>query len=304
MSKTNLQIIPSNVCSSSSGFSRYLREINNIPSLTKEEEFVLAKNYIENSDIHAAHTLVSSHLKLVTKIAMRYKNYGLPITELVSEGNIGLMQAVKKYDPELGFRLSTYAMWWIKASIQEYVLKSWSLVKIGTTSAQKKLFFSLGKIKHRIINSYSRAINDSDYQEMAKELGVSTKEVATMDIRMSGPDISLNRLASRDDDSTEVIELLPETKPNQEVCLLQKQDMSNKQQILAEAMTILNPREVKIITARKLSDSPETLDSLSCEYNISKERIRQIENRAFEKLQNYVLSRVSKDGEFKELSAV
>jgi len=294
MSNENLPII-----SSSSGFSRYLREINSIPSLTKEEEFLLAKNYLENNDLEAAHKLVSSHLKLVAKIAMKYKNYGLPVTELVSEGNMGLMQAVKKYDPELGFRLSTYAMWWIKASIQEYVLKSWSLVKIGTTSAQKKLFFSLGKIKHRIVNSYARAINTQDYKEMAEELGVSEKEVAQMDMRMSGPDISLNRPASREDEGMEVMELLPEQKPNQEIALLKKQDMSNKKLILAQGMQVLNEREAKILTARKLSDSPETLDSLSIEYNISKERIRQIETRAFEKLQTYVLSRVSEDGQLK-----
>lgn len=296
MSNENLPII-----SSSSGFSRYLREINSIPSLTKEEEFLLAKNYLENNDLEAAHKLVSSHLKLVAKIAMKYKNYGLPVTELVSEGNMGLMQAVKKYDPELGFRLSTYAMWWIKASIQEYVLKSWSLVKIGTTSAQKKLFFSLGKIKHRIVNSYARAINAQDYKEMAEELGVSEKEVAQMDMRMSGPDISLNRPASREDDGMEVMELLPEQKPNQEIALLKKQDMSNKKLILAQGMQVLNEREAKILTARKLSDSPETLDSLSIEYNISKERIRQIETRAFEKLQTYVLSRVSEDGQLKAI---
>ena len=296
MSNENLPII-----SSSSGFSRYLREINSIPSLTKEEEFLLAKNYLENNDLEAAHKLVSSHLKLVAKIAMKYKNYGLPVTELVSEGNMGLMQAVKKYDPELGFRLSTYAMWWIKASIQEYVLKSWSLVKIGTTSAQKKLFFSLGKIKHRIVNSYARAINAQDYKEMAEELGVSEKEVAQMDMRMSGPDISLNRPASREDDGMEVMELLPEQKPNQEIALLKKQDMSNKKLILAQGMQVLNEREAKILTARKLSDSPETLDSLSIAYNISKERIRQIETRAFEKLQTYVLSRVSEDGQLKAI---
>lgn len=297
MSNENLPII-----SPCSGFSRYLREINSIPSLSKEEEFLLAKNYLENNDLEAAHKLVSSHLKLVAKIAMKYKNYGLPVTELVSEGNMGLMQAVKKYDPELGFRLSTYAMWWIKASIQEYVLKSWSLVKIGTTSAQKKLFFSLGKIKHRIINSYARAINDQDYKEMAEELGVSEKEVAQMDMRMSGPDISLNRPATREDESTEVMELLPEQKPNQEITLLRKQDMNNKKLILAQGMQVLNEREVKILTARKLSASPETLDSLSLEYNISKERVRQIETRAFEKLQTYVLSHISEDGQLKTAS--
>lgn len=289
------------ISSSSDGFSRYLQEINNIPSLSKEEEFLLAKNYLENNDLNAAHKLVSSHLKLVAKIAIRYRNYGLPITELVSEGNLGLMQAVKKYDPELGFRLSTYAMWWIKAAIQEYVLKSWSLVKIGTTSAQKKLFFSLSKIKNRIVNNYSRAVNYQDYQEMADELGIEVKEVVEMDQRLSGPDVSLNSSTNRDDGNAELIEFLPESKPNQELILLQKQDMQNKKLILAEAMKILNDREVKIFNARRLSNSPETLDSLSLEYNISKERVRQIENRAFEKLQDYVLARVSSDGQLKSV---
>ncbi len=299
MSDKNLPVI-----SVKSGFSQYLQEINNIPSLTPEEEFMLAKNYLENNDIEAAHRLVSSHLKLVAKIAIKYKNYGLPVAELVSEGNIGLMQAVKKYNPDLGFRLSTYAMWWIKAAIQEYVLKSWSLVKIGTTSAQKKLFFSLGKIKHRIVNNYGRSINSEDYKEMAKELGVLTKEVEQMDQRMSGPDISLNRHVAKEDESTEFIELLPEQKPNQEASFAKKQDMGNKKLVLLEAMNVLNEREAKILTARKLSDAPQTLDDLSMEYNISKERVRQIENRAFEKVQTYVLSRVSEDGQFKESSII
>jgi RNA polymerase sigma-32 factor len=299
MSCQNLPII-----SSSSGFNKYLQEINNIPSLSKEEEFLLAKNYLENSDLKAAHKLVSSHLKLVVKIAMKYKNYGLPVPELVSEGNIGLMQAVKKYDPDLGFRLSTYAMWWIKASIQEYVLKSWSLVKIGTTSAQKKLFFSLGKIKHKIVNSCSRAINDQDYEKMATNLGVSVREVVEMDQRISGPDISLNRSTGYgDDEGAEAIEFLPEQKPNQELSLLKKQDMQNKKLVLTEAMRVLNDREVKILKARKLSYSPETLDSLSMKYDISKERVRQIESRAFEKIQNYMLTRISKDGQLKTMSS-
>jgi RNA polymerase sigma-32 factor len=298
MSCQNLPII-----SSGSGFNKYLQEINNIPSLSKEEEFLLAKNYLENSDLEAAHKLVSSHLKLVVKIAMKYKNYGLSVPELVSEGNIGLMQAVKKYDPDLGFRLSTYAMWWIKASIQEYVLKSWSLVKIGTTSAQKKLFFSLGKIKHRIVNSCARAINEQDYEKMADNLGVSVREVVEMDQRISGPDISLNRSANYgDDEGAEAIEFLPEQKPNQELSLLKKQDMQNKKLVLTEAMRVLNDREVKILKARKLSYSPETLDSLSMKYDISKERVRQIESRAFEKIQNYMLTRISKDGQLKTMS--
>lgn len=283
-----------------SGFSKYLNEINNIPSLTKEEEFLLAKAYLEQHDLDAAHKLVKSHLKLVAKIAMQYKNYGLPITELVSEGNLGLMQAVKKYDPELGFRLSTYAMWWIKSSIQEYVLKSWSLVKIGTTSAQKKLFFSLRKIKNKITNANERAVNEEDYKQIAKELGVSVKEVSEMNQRLSGLDISLNRtLDNNDDSSGEMIELIPETKPSQELLLEKSQILNRQKRILAEAMKVLNEREIQILTARKLNDSPSTLDSLSNEYSISKERVRQIENKAFEKVQNYVLEKMSSDGQMK-----
>ena len=283
-----------------SGFSKYLQKINSIPSLSKEEEFMLAKDYLEKHDLDAAHKLVTSHLKLVAKIAMKYKNYGLPIAELVSEGNIGLMQAVKKYDPDLGYRLSTYAMWWIKASIQEYVLKSWSLVKIGTTSAQKKLFFSLRKIKNKITNNYARSVNESDYQEIAKELGVSIKEVGEMSQRLSGPDMSLNRVVDQNDDNSgEMIEFIPEAKPSQEDTLSHIQLLTNQKQILSDAMCVLNAREVKILTARKLNDSPSTLDTLSDEYNISKERVRQIENRAFEKVQNYVLDRVTNDGQMK-----
>lgn len=283
-----------------SGFSKYLSEINNIPSLTKEEEFMLAKAYLEKHDLDAAHKLVKSHLKLVAKIAMQYKNYGLPVTELVSEGNIGLMQAVKKYDPELGFRLSTYAMWWIKASIQEYVLKSWSLVKIGTTSAQKKLFFSLRKIKNKITSTNARPVSERDYENIAKELGVSVKEVGEMNQRLSGADMSLNRsIDSNDNSSGEMIELIQETKPSQEIILERNQILSNQKKILAEAMQVLNEREIKILTARKLNDSPSTLDTLSNEYSISKERVRQIENKAFEKIQNYVLEKITSDGQMK-----
>ena len=286
--------------SAGSGFSKYLSEINNIPSLTKEEEFMLAKAYLEKHDLDAAHKLVKSHLKLVTKIAMQYKNYGLPVTELVSEGNLGLMQAVKKYDPELGFRLSTYAMWWIKASIQEYVLKSWSLVKIGTTSAQKKLFFSLRKIKNKITSTNARPVNEGDYENIAKELGVSVKEVGEMNQRLSGSDMSLNRSIDSDDDSSgEMIELIQETKPSQEVILEKSQVLNKQRKMLAEAMQVLNEREIKILTARKLNDSPSTLDALSNEYSISKERVRQIENKAFEKIQNYVLEKMTSDGQMR-----
>ena len=287
---------------SDTGFYQYLREINSIPCLSKEEEFMLAKNYLEKNDLEAAHRLVTSHLKLVAKIAMKYKNYGLPISELVSEGNLGLMQAVKKYDPDLGYRLSTYAMWWIKASIQEYVLKSWSLVKIGTTAAQKKLFFSLGKIKNRITNFYARPINNDDYATIAEETGVNIKEVKEMDQRLSGSDISLNSPISKDGESEEMISLVPSCRPSQEVSLMGSQDMSNKKAVLSEALKVLNNREIKILTARRLNDSPVTLDTLSNEYNISKERVRQIENRAFEKVQNFVLSKITGDGEIKTLN--
>jgi len=290
--------------SSDSGFSKYLREINSIPLLSKEEEFMLAKAYLEEHDLEAAHKLVTSHLKLVAKIAMKYKNYGLPVTELVSEGNLGLMQAVKKYDPDLGYRLSTYAMWWIKASIQEYVLKSWSLVKIGTTSAQKKLFFSLKKVQNKITNMYSRSVTESDYKDIANELGVSVKEVGEMSQRLAGPDMSLSRTIDQsDDNSGEMVDLLEDNTPSHEITLSNTQLLSNQKQILADAMQVLNEREAKILTARKLDDSPSTLDVLSNEYKISKERVRQIENRAFEKVQSYVLENVSSDGQLKSVNS-
>ncbi|WP_342225636.1 RNA polymerase sigma factor RpoH [Rickettsia endosymbiont of Urophora cardui] len=277
--------------SSESGFYSYLQKINKIPSLTQEEEFLLAKSYLEQNDLQAAHKLVTSHLKLVAKIATGYRTYGLPVTELVSEGNIGLMQAVKKFNPELGFRLSTYAMWWIKAAIQEYILKSWSLVKMGTTAAQKKLFFSLSKIKNKITNLYSRAITSDDFVQIADELGVSVSEVSDMNIRLSGSDLSLNNTINNDDASSgELIELLPETRPNPEAIAISKEDMTHKRALLSSAMTVLNARELRILTERKLQDTPKTLDVLSSEYNISKERIRQIENTAFEKIKKFILS--------------
>lgn len=295
MSSAN--IIP--VISSDAGFYQYLKEINSIPSLSKEEEFMLAKNYLEHNDLKAAHILVKSHLKLVAKIAMQYKNYGLPINELVSEGNLGLMQAVKKYDPDLGYRLSTYAMWWIKAAIQEYVLRSWSLVKIGTTAAQKKLFFSLGRIKNKITALYARPIRHEDYVNIAEEIGVNVKEVSEMDQRLSGADISLNSPVSYDKDSSEMIDFIQSSRPNQEMVLLSNQELANKKGVLSKALKVLNERELSILAARRLSDSPITLDALSLKYNISKERVRQIENRAFEKVQTFVLSEVNSDGEIK-----
>lgn len=290
---TNKISVP--VISAESGFYQYLQKINKVPSLSQEEEFLLAKAYLEQNDLEAAHKLVTSHLKLVAKIAIRYRNYGLPLNELVSEGNLGLMQAVKKYNPDLGFRLSTYALWWIKASIHEYVLRSWSLVKMGTTAAQKKLFFSLGKIKHKIANLYSRAVTDQDFVQIAQELGVTTNEVSEMNARLSGPDLSLNNLVNGDDNSSsELIEFLPETRPSQELRLISQEDSANKHNLLTQAMKILNDRELHILTERKLTDSPKTLDTLSMEYKISKERIRQIENAAFEKVKNFILQQVPK----------
>lgn len=277
-----------------SSFHAYLREVNKIPSLTQEEEFLLSKAFLEQNDVAAAHRLVTSHLKLVAKLALSYRNYGLPVADLVSEGNIGLMHAVKKYNPDLGFRLSTYSMWWIKASIQEYILRSWSLVKIGTTSAQKKLFFSLGKIKKKLTNLHFRDVNEQDFPEIARELDVTTQEVAEMTSRLSGGDLSLNVSIGDESDSAELIDFLPETRPSQELVVISRQDSNIRHRMLLTAINQLNPRERDIIRARKLSDNPSTLDDLSQKYSISKERVRQIENRAFEKIQHYVLEEANR----------
>lgn len=277
------------VISSDSGLHNYLMEINKIPSLTPEEEFMLAKAYLEQQDLKAAHKLVTSHLKLVAKIALTFKNYGLPTSELISEGNLGLMHAVKKFKPELGFRLSTYAMWWIKASIQEYILKSWSLVKLGTTSAQKKLFFSLNKIKNKIRNSKNREIIDEDYEEIASNLGLEKSEVMEMDNRLSKSDISLNSPSNRDESSGELMEFIPEARPSQELILANQQENSIRKKLLIKALECLNERELYILQSRRLQEEPLTLDELSKELLISKERVRQIENRAFEKIQENIL---------------
>ena len=271
--------------------NKYLRQINKIESLSPEEEYMLAKNYLEKNDLNAAHKLVMSHLKLVAKIALKYKNYGLPVTDLISEGNIGLMHAVKKYDPDLGNRLSTYSMWWIKAYIQEYILKSWSLVKIGTTSAQKKLFFSLNKIKKKITNLYSRPVIESDYKYIASELDLKEDQVKEMDMRLTQSDLSLNTPKNNSDDSSESSELIDFIKSSstpQDIIISTKQDNNIKKKLLKEALSVLNERELNIFAARKLLDSPKTLDELSIKYSISKERVRQIENRSFEKIQSYM----------------
>lgn len=267
------------------GLYRYLQEVNKLPSLTHEEEYMLARAYIETQDLEAAHKLVTSHLKLVAKIALRYKNYGLPPTDLISEGNLGLMHAVKKFNPDLGFRLSTYAMWWIKAAIQEYILKSWSLVKLGTTSAQKKLFFSLGKMKNKIRNAKSRDINDGDYAEIAENLGVAESEVAEMDKRLSNFDISLNNPTMREDSDSELIDFIPESRPSQDVIVSARQENILRHEMLFQALKTLKERELYILQERRLKEPASTLDELSKKLNISKERVRQIENRAFEKLQ-------------------
>jgi RNA polymerase sigma-32 factor len=270
---------------------KYLAEINRIPSLSAEEEFMLAKAFLEQSDKKAANRLVTSHLKLVAKIAMSYKNYGLPINEMISEGNIGLIHSVKKYNPDLGFRFSTYSMWWIKAYIQDYILKSWSLVKIGTTAIQKKLFFSLSKIKNRISSLNSRAVNEQDYEEIAKDLGVSKKEVIEANRRIYLRDFSLNQYVQNDNQNAEFIDFIPETRPNQEAVMFAEQEELMRQNILKQGLKNLNERELYIIKHRKLNEPAVTLEELSNKFHISKERVRQIENRAFEKLQQFVLAK-------------
>lgn len=287
-------------------FDKYLREVSNIPSLSQEDEFLLAKSYLENHDLKAAQKLVTSHLKLVVKIAMQYKNYGFTIAELISEGNLGLMQAVKKYNPYLGYRLSTYAMWWINSFIKEYVLKSWSLVRIGTNIAQKKLFFNLRKIKNKLTKAYSRDINEDDYQEIADKLGVNAKEVGEMDQILSGHDFSLNFVTSNQDaeEQQELMDFISDDKSSQEEIISNNQLLDNRRKILADAMQILDEREAKILAERKLRPVATTLDKLSIEYKISKERVRQIENKAFLKIQSYVLDNIGNDGQIGALNNI
>ncbi len=274
-----------------SGFLSYLSTINKIPSLSSDEEYMLAKRLHEEQDVFAAQKLVESHLKLVVKVAMSFRNYGLPIVDLVSEGNIGLMQAVKKFDPERGCRLSTYAMWWIRASIQEFILKSWSLVKIGTTAAQKKLFFNLGKLKRKIFSAEGRDANYSDYKQIAHELNVTEAEVAEMDARLK-QDRYLDEPLGEEGEG-DLIDLIPETRASQEVIFSVNQERNNRKNILNNAMNSLNERERYIINARKLRENPLTLDDLSTHFNVSKERIRQIEEKALEKLTNFASMQIA-----------
>ena len=271
------------------GLSLYLAQIKKFPMLDAEEEYMLAKNWRENGNLKSAHKLVTSHLRLVAKIAMGYRGYGLPVNELISEGNIGLMQAVKKFDPDKGFRLATYAMWWIKASIQEYVLRSWSLVKMGTTTAQKKLFFNLKKIKNQIAPGQEGDLKDEQVNEISKRLDVDSKEVVNMNRRMMGQEKSLND-PIKSGESDEWQDWLVDSSLDQELLVSQQQEYNDKKELLNDAMKILNEREKAIINARRLSENPKTLEELSKKYNISRERIRQIETKAFEKLQKAMLN--------------
>jgi RNA polymerase sigma-32 factor len=274
--------------------NRYLQEIRKFPMLEPNEEFMLGKRWKEHGDTKAAHKLITSHLRLVAKIAMGYRGYGLPIGEVISEGNIGLMQAVKKFEPDKGFKLATYAMWWIKASIQEYVLRSWSLVKIGTTASQKKLFFNLRKIKGRIQAVEEGDLKPENVKYIAKTLGVEENEVVNMNRRMSG-DSSLNAPLRADADGDgEWQDWLVDDKDSQETILVENQESKMRSGMLGDALSKLNDRERRVIEARKLQDEPATLDDLSKEFNVSRERIRQIEVRAFEKLQKAVKNAAQK----------
>ncbi|WP_421875394.1 RNA polymerase sigma factor RpoH [Pacificispira sp.] len=263
---------------------RYLDEIRKFPMLEPDQEYMLAKSWREHEDRDAAHQLVTSHLRLVAKIAMGYRGYGLPVAELISEGNVGMMQAVKRFDPERGFRLATYAMWWIRAAIQEYILHSWSLVKMGTTAAQKKLFFNLRKIKGRLQALEEGDLAPETVTKIAQELDVPEQDVVTMNRRLAGGDNSLNAPLRADGDG-EWQDWLEDDSDSQETVLADSEELSMRRQMLAQAMTNLNDRERHILTERRLKDDPKTLEDLSQEYGISRERVRQIEVRAFEKLQ-------------------
>jgi RNA polymerase sigma-32 factor len=281
-STTTLPSIP--VISPEGNLSRYLREIRRFPMLEPEEEYMLAKRWREHDDVDAAHRLVTSHLRLVGKIAMGYRGYGLPLAELISEGNVGLMQAVKRFEPDRGFRLATYAMWWIRAAIQEYILHSWSLVKIGTTAAQKKLFFNLRKIKGQLQAIEEGDLSPENVKKIATDLNVSETEVVQMNRRLAAPDHSLNA-PLREDGDGEWQDWLVDDEPSQETTIIENQESTNRHDLLTSALKLLNPRERRILSERRLKDEPTTLEDLSQEYGISRERVRQIEVRAFEKLQ-------------------
>jgi RNA polymerase sigma-32 factor len=273
------------VLSGDIGLKNYLEEIKKFPMLSAEEEYTLANRWQVHKDTNAAHQLVTSHLRLVAKIAMGYKGYGLPITDIISEGNIGLMQAAQKFDPEKGFRLTTYAMWWIKAAMQEYILRSWSLVKIGTTAVQKKLFFNLRSAKNRIQAYEEGDLNQENLEKISNQLNVPEKEVINMNRRLSGGDPSLNASIKTDGEQTgEWQDWLESDEPNQEETYSEREEENLRKEMINESLQVLNERELDIIQTRKLSDTPTTLEDLSEKYNISRERIRQIEVRALEKV--------------------
>ena len=268
--------------------SSYLTQIKKFPILSAEEEYMLAQSCRERGDLKSAQKLITSHLRLVAKIAMGYRGYGLPVSEMISEGNVGLMQAVKKFKPEKGFRLATYAMWWIKASIQEYIMRSWSLVKIGTTTAQKKLFFNLKKIKNQIAPKTEGDLKDEDVKTIADKLDVSKDEVVSMNRRLSGKEFSLNAPIGEDGDEWQ--DWLVDKELDHDLKFSQQEEMEQRKDLLSDSIKILNEREKEILYARRLKDKPTTLEELSKRYKISRERIRQIENKAFEKLQKHMLN--------------
>ena len=274
--------------SNEGGLSVYLAQIKKFPMLDSEEEYMLAKNWKTTGNLKSAEKLVTSHLRLVAKIAMGYRGYGLPVNEMISEGNVGLMQAVKKFKPEKGFRLATYAMWWIKAAIQEYILRSWSLVKIGTTTAQKKLFFNLKKIKNQIAPRSDGDLRDEHVSEIAQKLNVKKDEVVSMNRRLSGKESSLN--VQIGEDGNEWQDWIIDKGMDQELKFAQKEEMDQRKDLLKDSIKILNDREKEILYARRLNDDPITLEDLSKKYKISRERIRQIENKAFEKVQKHMLN--------------
>ena len=276
------------VLSNEGGLALYLAQIKKFPMLDAEEEYMLAKNWRKTGNLKSAEKLVTSHLRLVAKIAMGYKGYGLPVNEMISEGNVGLMQAVKKFEPEKGFRLATYAMWWIKAAIQEYILRSWSLVKIGTTTAQKKLFFNLKKLKNQIAPRTEGDLRNEHVSEIAKKLNVKEEEVVSMNRRLSGKEHSLNAPIGEDGDQWQ--DWVVDKEMDQELRFSQQEEMGQRKDLLQDSLKILNEREKEILYARRLTDEPLTLEDLSKKYKISRERIRQIENKAFEKLQKHMLN--------------
>ena len=276
------------VLSSEGGLALYLQEIKRFPILTAEEEYMLAKRFKEHGDNKAAHKLVTSHLRLVAKIAMGYRGYGLPVTDLISEGNVGIMQAVKKFDPEKGFRLATYAMWWIRAQIQEYVLHSWSLVKIGTTAAQKKLFFNLKKLKNQLESIDEGNLSPENVREIAKRLNVKEAEVISMENRLFSGDQSLN-VQIGTEEKTEWQDTIKDDRKTQDTIIENINEFDYRKNLLEKAMDVLNPREKQIIRLRKLAEKPKKLEELSKHFEISRERVRQIEEKAMEKLQNEIL---------------